>query len=1003
MGDAIRLRGIQQNNLKNFDLDIPTQKLTVITGVSGSGKSSLAFDTLFAEGQRRYIETFSPYARQFFDRMDKPRVDRVEGIPPAIAIEQKNTVKSTRSTVGTMTEICDFMKVLWPHFSRPYCGACGNRIEADHPESVWQYLRESGSDSGIAYVVFSVAMSEALGVAECLKAVQGQGYQRCILDGTLWVLEDLLKSESLPSIESIWVVQDRLRLPVKTKARVVEACEQAFDRGHERLAVAFQDGPESKVSQWQHFSRLLACSDCGETVTLPTRSTFSFNSPVGACPACRGFGRVIGIDYRLAISDPSLSLAGGAVKLWQKGHGLRSQSDMMRAAKRDGISTRVPFAQLSAEAQRWVLYGHPDHGIDEQHRWPKSWYGVKGYFDWLETKAYKMHVRVLLARYRVYRLCPDCSGTRFKPEVLRFQIPLPGEMTKQPDGAGDRRLNLAEFYGLSVGDATEVVAGWSRQRKRSASDPLSYALDEVRSRLQFLCDVGLAYLTLDRPTKTLSGGETERINLTSCLGTRLVNTLFVLDEPSVGLHAVDVKNLIRILQRLRDAGNTVVVVEHETALMEAADRVLDIGPGSGADGGQLVFSGTVRGLHRCRPSITGQYLRGEKRIEGEVQRRPASKQSPKLTIEGASGHNIRNLSIDIPLNHLVCITGVSGSGKTTLVKEILVPKLQSVLSGTPDSGSSDGEEEGPESDSGEACGRVEAIRGYQGLDSVYLVDQSPVGKTPRSSPALYVGIFEDIRKLFAASPKAEAAGLTAGVFSFNSRSGQCERCRGAGFEKIEMQFLSDVYVRCPSCDGKRYRQSVREFELDLADLGLTDTEPGHRNRWTIDAMLEASVDEVHAALGACQHRAARRAVLGLEWLQAVGLGYLQLGQPINTLSGGESQRLKVVRHLNVAGGRSASPERSLFVFDEPTTGLHLADVAVLVAMFRNMLEKGHSVVVIEHHLELIAASDWVVDLGPGAGENGGRLVASGAPEDIMSVKESKTGQCLGARMTGRLS
>ena len=1001
MDDTIRLQGVRQNNLQNFDLAIPVKKLTVITGVSGSGKSSLAFDTLFAEGQRRYIETFSPYARQFFDRMEKPKVDRIDGIPPAIAIEQKNSVKSTRSTVGTMTEICDYMKDLWRHFSRPYCRDCDQPIQSDTPDSIWQEVSEMAANRGFVYVVFDVPLSASLGIRECLQSVVAQGFQRCLLDGKVVAFSALLDRSDADMERQDWrsisVIQDRLRPAARSRSRFIEACEQAFRFGRDRLRLC-RDSAGDLLEEVGPFSRLAECRRCGESVPTATRSLFSFNSPVGACEQCRGFGRVIGVDYGLAIPDSSLSLAEGAVKPWQKGHGMRSQRDMMKSAKREGVPTRVPFRDLSGEEQKWVIEGSPGYGSDAAHRWPRAWYGVKGYFDWLESKAYKMHYRVLLARYRAYHPCPVCRGTRFKSDVLRYRVELPSGSAEVGKARGKRlTLDLPGFYALTVGEALQHVEDWRSQWSKKRSDPLSYALDEVVSRLEFMSEVGLSYLTLDRPTKTLSGGETERINLTSCLGTRLVNTLFVLDEPSVGLHAVNIDQLIAILKRLRDAGNTVVVVEHDEAIMRAADFVVDIGPESGSRGGELVFAGSTKQLLRCARSTTAQFLRGAQIVDDQEDVLPVDETVSWLEVSRATCHNLSQLSVRVPLNRLVCVTGVSGSGKTTLVKEVLVPSLERLLGAKSEPETSRDDEASVD----EGIVDPPLLSGYEGLDGVVMIDQSPLGRTPRSNPVVYIGVFEELRKLFESSEEAHEEGLTAGAFSFNSARGQCERCRGAGFEKIEMQFLSDVFIRCSDCDGTRYRREIRDFQVDFRQFyGQNPAELKESRPVTMSIVdfLQATVDDTVAFLEPCQSKRASRAVAGLKWLQAVGLGYLEMGQPVNTLSGGESQRLKVVRHLNQSR-QARTSDKTLFVFDEPTTGLHFADVKVLIQMFRNMVADGHSLIVVEHHLDLIRAADWVIDLGPGAGTSGGRVVFEGPPGGIGQAKRSFTGQALGTGNT----
>ena len=993
MGDTIRLRGVRQNNLKNFDLDIPINQLTVITGVSGSGKSSLAFDTLFAEGQRRYIETFSPYARQFFDRMDKPQVDRIEGIPPAIAIEQKNTVKSTRSTVGTMTEICDFMKDLWLHFSQAYCDGCGAQVTSDSPEIVWRNIQEKTSDHDYVFVVFSVPLSVSLGIDECLKGIISQGFQRCLIGGKIVKIDGLIGGSIGSEMPSLEVIQDRVRPVTRSRSRFVEACENAFSFGKERLRVFGQSADQKAKSLW-HFSRLLECASCQRSIPTPSRSFFSFNSPVGACSECRGFGRVIGVDYQLAIPDESLSLSDGVVKLWQSGHGLRSQRDMMKMAKKEGVPTDLPIRDMTSEQRAWVIYGSPGYGKGSGLRWPNAWYGIKGYFDWLESKAYKMHYRVLLSRYRSYYECSKCKGTRFKPEVLSFRVD--PNLSRSGKGVGKVAdgIDLPTFYQLAIGDALEIVSHWENALKAPRSSPLAYALEEVSSRLQFLVDVGLSYLTLDRPTKTLSGGETERINLTSCLGTRLVNTLFVLDEPSVGLHAMDVQNLVVILRKLKEAGNTVVVVEHDAEIIRAADYVIDIGPKSGAEGGELIFAGSAKKLPKCRKSITARYLNGKETISaGDLDSvADVCPEGEWLSISNATRHNLKGVSARIPLNRFVCLTGVSGSGKTTFAKEILVPELERLLALPADSVIDS--ERKPGSSVGSPCVDGVNLSGFESLEAVVMVDQSPIGKTPRSNPVVYIGVFEHIRKLFASSGEAQSAGLTAGAFSFNSPAGRCERCRGAGFEKIEMQFLSDVFIGCADCGGSRYKRAVRAFKIDFGQFETGGDEKREGTLRSIVGMLESTVDEALALLKACQGAAARRAVMGLEWLQAVGLGYLKLGQPINTLSGGESQRLKVVKRLCHTPWGTRDEGNTLFIFDEPTTGLHFSDVNVLLKMFRQLTRSGHSLLVIEHHLDVIRNADWVLDLGPGAGERGGKMIFEGTAPELSQLKESATGRHL---------
>lgn len=1058
---AIRLRGVRQNNLKNFDLDLPLGQLIVVTGLSGSGKSSLAFDTLFAEGQRRYIETFSPYARQFFDRMDKPRVDSIEGIPPAIAIEQRNAVRTTRSTVGTMTEICDYLKTLWPHLAQLHCRQCGQVVAKEPPPRIWESL-----SGGEVLITFDLPLTDKLALGESLNLVAKQGYQRLLLEGRITRLEEAAGSivshppgKTAGPAPRLTVVQDRLRPVPANRARFVEACEQAYHFGKGKLAI-HEVGANGEAGQPpRRFSNRLHCARCDLEYREPSPALFSFNHPVGACPACKGFGRIISIDYGVVIPDRSKTLAEGLVRPWQTGLGAECQDDLMRMCRKHGVPIDVPFDEMAKPWQDFVVEGEPGYGQDAAHQWPRAWYGVKGYFRWLESKAYKMHVRVLLSRYRAYTPCPDCQGKRLQPEALLYRVSgvefarkggkenirTAAEPDRVQDGGG---LSLADFYQLAIRDALAFVKALGERVRFRRNDPLGLVLSEVRSRLGYLDEVGLGYLTLDRPTRSLSGGETERVNLTTCLGTRLVNTLFVLDEPSVGLHARDTERLVRILRQLRDAGNTVVVVEHEASVMRAADQIIDLGPGHGATGGHLVFQGTWREILQAPDSLTGQYLSGRKQVEIPARRSMAAKASGglsssrrgsrapeaaalhetpaaygtalagvgQLRLTHATRNNLKDLSVAIPLGRLVCLTGVSGSGKTTLVREVLLPALETQFQTAQRRlKASDRLTEAPETedkdeDSGLLVGPAAKLEGAECLGGVVLVDQAILGKTPRSNPAVYIGAFDDIREFFSQTEPARKRGLNASAFSFNSVQGQCERCRGAGFEKIEMQFLSDVFVRCPDCDGRRYRPHILEVKVGPEGPGLA-------RGLSIADLLDATVEEAVEFLSAFpESRPAKRAVVSLRLLVEVGLGYLGLGQPINLLSGGESQRLKLVRHLaevpaasaadepgttppsaRSRGARAADPNGKkplMFLFDEPTTGLHFDDVRVLIRVFQRLVEAGHSVLVIEHNLDVIKSADWVIDLGPDAGDEGGQIVAEGTPEEIAACARSHTGTAL---------
>ena len=1098
---AIRLRGVRHNNLKNFDLDLPLNQLIVVTGLSGSGKSSLAFDTLFAEGQRRYIETFSPYARQFLDRMDKPKVDSIEGIPPAIAIEQRNSVRTTRSTVGTMTEICDYMKLLWPHVAQLYCRQCGQPVCKDSPQRIWEQVeygvrndecgvtrtaKSSNSQLSILnsqpaefLVTFELPLSEKLSIQESLALIAKQGYQRLLVRGKILRLDEVAAEAERPGkqsktspLPSLTVVQDRLKTNAATRARFIEACEQAYHFGKGKLSLyplSATGVPEPKPLR---FSNRLHCAECDLEYREPSPALFSFNHPLGACPTCRGFGRIISIDYNLALPDRSRTLAQGVVKPWQSGQSAECQTDLLRMCRHFGVPTNVAFNQLPKKWQDFVIDGEPDYGKDEEHQWPRAWYGIKGYFRWLESKAYKMHVRVLLSRYRVYTRCPACEGRRFQPDALLYRVDFPASTCSQISAARSRArhepnpqsstdLTLADFYQLPIRRAVELIQGLESARHRPANDPLTLALTEVRSRLAYLNEVGLGYLTLDRPTRSLSGGETERVSLTTCLGTRLVNTLFVLDEPSVGLHPRDTQRLVHVLEQLRNSGNTVLVVEHEASVMRAADQIVDLGPGHGATGGRVVFQGSFANILNCESSLTGQYLSGKKEVPIPLRRpvllstsdqnprhikapadsgRPQMdldeaktsgasdfilneaaapfevniKPCPTLKLSDATLHNLKDVSVEIPLERFVCVTGVSGSGKTTLVREVLLPALADALSsGLPTRKASDRLNQEPEDGDDDSALRTPHsafLEGAEHLACVVLVDQSILGKTPRSNPAVYIGAFDDIRELYAQSDPAQRRGLNASAFSFNSSQGQCQRCRGAGFEKIEMQFLSDVFIRCPDCDGRRYRSHILEVKLTperYAEVGRSQ-----RPAWSIADLLDATTDEAVTFLeGFPDSKPAKRAAQKLRLLQETGLGYLKLGQPINTLSGGESQRLKLVKHLAESllvwevtsdnGTKGQPPDRewfapTLFLFDEPTTGLHFDDVRVLLKVFQRLVNAGHSVLVIEHNLDVIKSADWIIDLGPEAGDLGGQVIAQGTPEQLAQCADSHTGQALRA-------
>src|SRR6266700_4012565 len=998
---AIVIRGARQNNLKNLSLELPLNELVVVTGVSGSGKSSLVFDTLYAEGQRRYVETFSPYARQFLDRMDKPQVDAIEGIPPAIAIDQTNPVRTSRSTVGTMTELNDHLKLLFARAGQLFCRGCGRPVRRDSPASVYEQLSERAKAAGDPRLVltFPVTVPKNFKEEEVRSLLKAQGYDRIHARR-----DDVLE-----------VVQDRLRMSPADKTRAIEGIEAALKIGQGKVNVYPLNAEGEALAPWRYSSDL-HCPDCDIHYSEPTPALFSFNSPLGACETCRGFGRVIGIDYGLIVPDETKTLREGAVRPWQSPAWSECQDDLEKYAKKRGVPLDLPWRALPEAQRKWVLEGEPEW-VSWRKSWPGTWYGVARFFRWLETKAYKMHVRVLLSRYRAYTPCSVCAGARLKPDALLWRLGakedadrvLDAGLRFLPQGAKFGDDVLRGLPGLTVHDLMLLPI----LRTRAFFDelhlpaPLDEATDllltEIRARLRYLVEVGLGYLTLDRQSRTLSGGEVQRINLTTALGTSLVNTLFVLDEPSIGLHPRDMGRVIGVMQRLRDAGNSLVVVEHDPQIMLQADRILDMGPGPGERGGEVVFFGAPDELKAAK-TITAEYLSGRKRADSladfpapssprtrgssDVQRRwvPASSgTTEKIELLGAAEHNLKNIDVGIPLRQLVCVTGVSGSGKSTLVQDVLYASLLKAK-GKPT----------------EAPGNFRELKGDKLLEDVVMVDQAPIGRTTRSNPASYVGAWNAIRDIYAKAPLARERKYTAGTFSFNSGNGRCPGCGGNGFEHVEMQFLSDVYLRCPDCNGRRFRDEV--LEVNVGKKSIADA-------------LELTVSEAIVFFGAPEVKRA------LEPLAGVGLEYLRLGQPVPTLSGGEAQRLKLAGHL--AGAAAVAPAKTsegefrgtgqagaqrrgksldsrlrgnddakgtLFLFDEPTTGLHFDDVAKLLRAFRQLIAAGHSLVVIEHNLDVIRASDWIVDLGPGGGANTRRRSVHPSPARCASLPLAACGE-----------
>jgi excinuclease ABC subunit A len=953
--DSIVVRGARTHNLKNIDFEILHNAFTVVTGVSGSGKSSLAFDTIYAEGQRRYVESLSAYARQFLERIEKPDADHIEGIAPAVAIRQKNTTRSPRSTVGTATEIYDYLRLLFARVGRTYCLNCGAEVKKDTVDEVAEAVLALPEATRLN-VLFPLRAAENGSVAEPSKgrkkkpAVAGpadtvktrlfelrqRGFNRLFQNGEVF---EFSTPESLLNInfaEPVFVLVDRLVVSSAGRARIVDATEISFRESGE---VIFQPAPGVDPSLQQlRFSQRFECKTCGIRYAEPEPRLFSFNNPFGACPRCQGFGNTIDFDLDLVIPDKSKSLEEGAIEPWTKPKYRPYATEMKRFARAAGIPLDVPWSELEAEHRQLI--------VDGQKKFP----GVRGFFAYLERKKYKLHVRVFLSRYRGYTVCSDCGGARLRVEARQVRI------------AGK---NICELCAMTVETAAQFFA--QVKLTREEADIAERLLDEIRTRLQFLIDVGLEYLMLDRLTSTLSGGEAQRIQLATSLGSRLVGTLYVLDEPSIGLHSRDTQRLIHILHGLRDLGNTVLVVEHDREVMRASDRILDLGPGAGEHGGKIIATGTYEQITQAPASLTGRYLSNELRIQTPTNRRKPGRQ--KITIRGAHAHNLKSIDVSVPLGMLVAITGVSGSGKSTLLHDVLYQALRGLKNqsnGTP-----------------LTFPFLEEITGDEYIDDVVLVDQSPIGRTPRSNPVTYIKAFDGIRDLFAGTPEAHKRGFSAGHFSFNVPGGRCETCQGDGTVVVEMQFLADVELICEECKGKRFKPEVLEVR--------------YRGK-NIHEVLDMTVRE------AMHHFAnAPKVADKLRMLDEVGLGYLRLGQSATTLSGGEAQRVKLAAHLQPATAAKRRPElrrRTLYIFDEPTTGLHFDDISKLLSAFRRLIEAGGSILLIEHNLEVIKTADWVIDLGPEGGERGGRVVGEGTPEEIARLKDSYTGQFLAQTLNG---
>ncbi len=921
--EAIEVRGARVHNLKNISFSLPINKLTVVTGVSGSGKSSLAFDTLYAEGQRRYVESLSAYARQFLERMDKPDVDEIIGIAPAIAVRQKNSTRNPRSTVATQTEIYDYLRLLYARIGQTFCRVCGREVKKDSPESAATDTLEKLEKGTRFYVVFPAAAEVQSPKSKVqssptahLMSLLGHGFSRLLRDGETI---DLQKPEDykFKNFENTYVLIDRLKADTDIKQRLVESLETCFRENGSAVILTAEDKPQTL-----NFSEKFICKYDGTIYEEPEPRLFSFNSPFGACPVCQGFGNTTGVDFNLVVPNPLLSLKDGAIEPFTKPAHVWANKELLRFAGNSDIPLDVPFADLTDFQRKAILEGAP------------GWRGVRGFFKWMETKKYKLHVRVFLAKYRGYAVCPECGGARLRQEARDVKI---------------AEKNLPEIVALSIKDANKFFDGLELSEERSQI--AEKLLLEIGRRLKFLVEVGLDYLSLDRLASTLSGGEAQRIQLATNLGSSLVGALYVLDEPSIGLHPRDNTRLVRILENLRDIGNTVLVVEHDEEMMRAADHVIDIGIHAGELGGNLVYAGDFLGLIQDGQSLTAKYLRGDAEIKVPAKRRePNAKR--KLEIVGARENNLKNVSVDIPLDLLVCVTGVSGSGKSTLIHEIIYAGLKKKR----------GEWQGH-------VGLFKEIKGTDLIDDVILVDQSPIGRTPRSNPVTYIKAYDAMREVFAATNGAKAKGFTASHFSFNVPGGRCETCQGSGTVTVEMQFLADVELTCEDCRGTRFRDEI----LDVKYKGKN-----------IHEVLQLTVREAILFF-----KDVNKLINKLRVLEQVGLEYLRLGQSATTLSGGEAQRVKLAAHL-----AQKTKSKTLFIFDEPTTGLHFDDINKLLAAFRALIENGGSLLVIEHNLDVIKTADYVIDLGSEGGTGGGEIVATGTPEEIMKVKKSHTGKYL---------
>ncbi len=938
--ESLRVRGARTHNLKSVSVDIPHNEITVVTGVSGSGKSSLAFDTIYAEGQRRYVESLSAYARQFLERMEKPDVDDISGIAPAVAIRQKNTTRNPRSTVATATEIYDYLRLLYARCGQTFCIKCGAEVKRDSPDEIADRVFALPAGQRF-YVLYELVIAQPQPAApskrtakrklpelpkDVLRAtlldLQRRGFNRLLQAGKV---HEFSSPETLLDVDfakPVQVLVDRLSVNPESRSRLIDAIEICYRESRGEAILEFLPDATSPTPHRLVFNERFECKNDGTVYQVPEPRLFSFNNPYGACPRCQGFGNTIDFDLNLVVPDPSKTLDEGAIEPWTKPRFRTIVVELKKWARTRGIPTNVPWRQLTAEHHRLVLEGDPENDFD----------GVKGFFTWLERKKYKLHVRVFLSRYRGYATCPDCSGTRLRAEARAVRV------ANKP---------ITEVCKLTVKEARVFFSTLQlTEMQKAVADKI---FEEVRGRLQFLDEVGLDYLALDRLTSTLSGGESQRIQLATSLGSHLVGALYVLDEPSIGLHPRDTQRLIDILKSLRDLGNTVLVVEHDPDTIQAAGHIIDLGPGAGELGGKLLFAGTYADMLHDQKSLTGKYLSGELRIPvPNVRHKPNGK---FLRIFGAAMHNLKNVDLMIPLNIFTVVTGVSGSGKSTLVHDVVFRALAAKKNNASEK---------------EFCDRLE---GDHLIKEVVIVDQSPIGRTPRSNPATYMKAFDAIREVFADTPDAKRRGYTAGHFSFNVPGGRCETCQGDGTVTVEMQFLADVELICEECRGTRYKSAVLEV---------------HYHGKSVHDVLQMTVREALAFFVNVPKVTAK-----LKVLNEIGLGYLRLGQSGTTLSGGEAQRLKLASHLTRTENAGI-----LYILDEPTTGLHFDDIAKLLAAFRKLLESGASLLVIEHNLDVIKSADWLIDLGPEGGDQGGKIVSTGTPEQVARNAQSHTGRYL---------